>query len=543
MRSIFFYLDRSYLLHSPVLPSIEDMAIAEFRTRVFFNISLRPRILQGACDLVNMDRQGTLDENGNILLRTAIKMFHVLTVYTQEFEPIFMTGSTKYFLSWVRKEVSTNGLADYVAESHKLIEREISRCATFGLDSATKTTIEGHLEEILIEQKQDRLVDMNDVSNLLEQDAADSLRLLYALLKRVHLEEKLKKPFEAFIVETGSNIVFDEEREADMVIRLLEFKRKLDLIWERSFEMHEGLGHILREGFETFINKTKKTNMAWGTDNPKPGEMIAKYVDMILKGGAKAIPATLSSTSDPSRRPLEEDQDPSSEDEDTEITKQLDQVLDLFRFVHGKAVFEAFYKRDLARRLLLQRSASADAEKSMLTRLKSGELTILILFLLKTDYVSECGAGFTHNLEQMFKDMELAREEITGYKSMLVERQIKSPVDLNVSVLSASAWPSYPDVAIEVPRDIQKATASFKQHYKMKHSGRKLTWKHALAHCQLKAAFPKGNKEIVVSSFQAIVLLLFNEKSPNEQIAYADIQAATNLGQYPIDDAKQSTNH
>ena len=60
-------------------------------------------------------------------------------------------------------------------------------------------------------------------------------------------------------------------------------------------------------------------------------------------------------------------------DEDTEITRSLDQVLDLFRFVHGKAVFEAFYKRDLARRLLLGRSASSDAEKSMLVRLKSGK--------------------------------------------------------------------------------------------------------------------------------------------------------------------------
>ena len=164
-------------------------------------------------------------------------------------------------------------------------------------------------------------------------------------------------------------------------------------------------------------------------------------------------------------------------------------------------------------------------------------------YSLIANYLSECGAGFTHNLEQMFKDMELAREEITGYKSMLAERQIKSPVDLNVSVLSASAWPSYPDVAIEVPRDIQKATASFEQHYKMKHSGRKLTWKHALAHCQLRAAFPKGDKEMVVSSFQAIVLLLFNEKPPNEQVAYTDIQAATNLGQCPSHYAKRSTYH
>lgn len=36
-------------------------------------------------------------------------------------------------------------------------------------------------------------------------------------------------------------------------------------------------------------------------------------------------------------------------------------------------MFEAFYKRDLARRLLLNKSASFDAERSMLTKLKDGE--------------------------------------------------------------------------------------------------------------------------------------------------------------------------
>lgn len=50
----------------------------------------------------------------------------------------------------------------------------------------------------------------------------------------------------------------------------------------------------------------------------------------------------------------------------------LDRVLILFRYIQGKDVFEAFYKRDLAKRLLLGKSASFDAEKSMLSKLKAG---------------------------------------------------------------------------------------------------------------------------------------------------------------------------
>lgn len=43
----------------------------------------------------------------------------------------------------------------------------------------------------------------------------------------------------------------------------------------------------------------------------------------------------------------------------------------------GKDVFEAFYKKDLAKRLLVGKSASVDAEKSMLSKLKHGEHSVL----------------------------------------------------------------------------------------------------------------------------------------------------------------------
>ena len=167
-----------------------------------------------------------------------------------------------------------------------------------------------------------------------------------------------------------------------MVVQLLSLKRQLDAIWKTSFHRDEELGHGLREAFDKFMNKTKKTNASWGTDNSKTGEMIAKYVDMLLRGGAKAIPTQLSRKSEkPVEVEAEDDKEDDVFDEDTEVNNQLDQVLDLFRFLHGKAVFEAFYKKDLARRLLMGRSASADAERSMLSRLKIGESSSTTTFI------------------------------------------------------------------------------------------------------------------------------------------------------------------
>lgn len=62
-------------------------------------------------------------------------------------------------------------------------------------------------------------------------------------------------------------------------------------------------------------------------------------------------------------------------------------------------MFEAFYKKDLAKRLLLGKSASIDAEKSMIGKLKA-----------------ECGSQFTNKLEGMFKDMDLSKDIMKSFK-------------------------------------------------------------------------------------------------------------------------------
>lgn len=349
------------------------MGVNLFRTYIFADERLRPQVLHGAYDLLTVDRQGSLEPDAQKLLGDAVKMFHALAVYAANFEPKVLGDSESYLLSWAESTSSSGDIARYVDECHKLFKSETSRCDAFGLDRTTRDTLERHMEDILVEQRQELLLNTESISVLLDHNAYPVLEQLYSLLKRKRLGEKLRLPFETYIAKQGSDIVFDEKREQEMVPRLLDFKRKLDHVWSACFQRHEGLGHTMRESFENFINKSKRSNMTWGTDNPKPGEMIAKYVDLILKGGSKAIPTISASQNDSKVESQGIDADDASTDEESEISSELDQVLELFRFVHGKAVFEAFYKRDLARRLLLGRSASADAEKLMLTRLKSGK--------------------------------------------------------------------------------------------------------------------------------------------------------------------------
>jgi len=365
---IFCYLDRAYLL--PRHESLREISVDLFRSIIFAHSKLNPRIVDGACDLVAADRAG--GELESDMFAKTVNMFHDMQVYTKHFEPRLMEVSQEYVVKWADEEAE-KPLPEYVKSGRALMDREMARVARFGLPNTTKRDLLMLLEDHLISRKEQRLINQDELADLLEDNAVEDLELLYSLLERRKLGASLRPGFQKWIDDEGTAIVFNEKEQENMVVHLLTLKRQLDTYWKVSFHRNDALGHGLRESFEAFMNKTKKTNASWGTDNSKTGEMIAKYVDGLLRGGAKAIPASLSrKTEKPAVVEAEEDNEDVVLDEDTEVNNQLDQVLDLFRFVHGKAVFEAFYKKDLARRLLMGRSASADAERSMLSRLKTG---------------------------------------------------------------------------------------------------------------------------------------------------------------------------
>lgn len=514
LRSIFSYLDRSYLLTTRDAVRLEDQGISQFRNAIFNKSrtaggrSLGLRVVGGICDLVAYDRADEADIFDPALLRDSIAMLHIFGVYGKAFEPEYLKLSDEYFEKFSR-ERSNSSMNDYIAACDRLLSREALRCDTYNFDSTTRRSLLDKAHYILIEQCSGILLNPSGLSKLIDAKALGSLKALYGLLRLSKIQEKLRGPWETYIRTEGSSIVSDKDKGDEMVVRLLELKRKLDIIIRDSFDNDEAFSYTLREAFSGFINDRKNT-LAWGTNNSKVGEMIAKYIDMLLRGGLKAVPRSLAS--DAKDRDAAEKQGQSSTgDEDAELDRQLEQGLELFRFIEGKDVFEAFYKKDLARRLLMARSASQDAERNMLAKLKA-----------------ECGFSFTHNLEQMFKDQELARDEMIAYKQSLSNTS-KTTMDLQVNVLSSAAWPTYPDVDVKLPEEVAKHLEKYDRHYKHKHSGRKLAWKHSLAHSIVKAHFNKGTKELLVSAFQAIVLVLFNDVETGENLSYTDISTATGL--------------
>lgn len=525
LRSTFSYLDRTFLLRES-LPSINDMAISHFRRMAFPQSSQTngsspgEKAIAGVCEMIEYDRRGDekLDSN---LLKESIRMIYVLGVYVKQFEPVFLKQSVSYFEEF-GESWSASSLKGYIAACENLLNREDHRCMAYNFDSATVKQLMDSAHKILIDQYSEKLLHGDSLSNLLSDRDVKSMRGLYDLLRLSDIQKKMKNPWTEYIRQTGSTIISDKERGDEMVLRLLELRRSLDLMIRDAFKKDEDFLWGMREAFGKFMND-RKIASCWDTNTSKIGEMTAKYIDMLLRGGLKALPKELLSDAK-DRAAAEREGQASTADEDAELDRQLDQALELFRFIEGKDAFEAFYKKDLARRLLMGRSASQDAERNMLTKLRS-----------------ECGSNFTHNLEQMFKDQELAKDEMESYRqSSITNQKQKAPIDLSVMILSASAWPTYPDTRLNLPDEVATQIETFDKHYKSKHTGRVLTWKHSLAHCSIKASFPKGTKELLVSAFQAVVLMMFNKEPTAGFFTYEQISAATGLQGGDLDRTLQS---
>ncbi|KAG9253837.1 ubiquitin ligase subunit CulD [Emericellopsis atlantica] len=522
IRSLFSFVDRTYLLaNRQKLSSINDMTIHHFRKMAFATeTSPGRRLVNAMCQIIDDDRRSRQFDGS--LLRDSMRMLYILGVYTKHFEPLFLQKSSPYFTEFGQR-YGTAKLEAYIKACEDLLRKEHYRCLLYNIDSVTEKQLMDAAHTILIDDFTDKLLDRAELDKLLDAKDIESMKGLYGMLRLSNIQTKLRDPWEAYIGDTGAKIIGDKERGDEMVVRLLDLRRSLEVMIRDAFGADDIFLRGMREAFGKVMNSNTVAAM-WSTKTSKVGEMLAKHIDMLLKGGLKAIPASLLSDQQ-DRATAQKEGQSSTADEDAELDRQLDQALELFRFIEGKDTFEAFYKKDLARRLLMGRSASQDAERSMLTKLRS-----------------ECGANFTHNLEQMFKDQELAKDEMDSFKSYCSHNEERqSPIDLSVMVLSSAAWPSYPDVQLSLPDEVATQTERFIKFYENKHSGRKLNWKHSLAHCTLAAKFPKGGKkELMVSAYQAVILLLFNPVAADGALTYEQMQKGSGLSGSDLDRTLQS---
>uniref|UniRef100_A0A8C8C1H7 Cullin-4B n=1 Tax=Oncorhynchus tshawytscha TaxID=74940 RepID=A0A8C8C1H7_ONCTS len=454
IRSIFLFLDRTYVLQNSMLPSIWDMGLELFRFYIISDMKVQSKTIYGILLLIERERSGeTIDRS---LLRSLLSMLSDLQIYQDSFEQRFLEETNRLYAAEGQRLMQEREVPDYLHHVNKRLEEEADRVITY------------------LDQKYKGLAFQKPMSlnHLLDENRIQDLCLLYQLFSRVRGGVLvLLQHWIEYIKAFGSTIVINPEKDKTMVQELLDFKDKVDHIIDICFIKNEKFVNAMKEAFETFINKRPN----------KPAELIAKHVDSKLRAGNK-------------------------EATDEELEKMLDKIMIIFRFIYGKDVFEAFYKKDLAKRLLVGKSASVDAEKSMLSKLKH-----------------ECGAAFTSKLEGMFKDMELSKDIMVQFKQC---QNIPGNIELTVNILTMGYWPTYIPMEVHLPAEMVRLQEIFKTFYLGKHSGRKLQWQSTLGHCVLKAEFKEGKKELQVSLFQTLVLLMFNE---GEEFTLEEIKLATGI--------------
>lgn len=241
----------------------------------------------------------------------------------------------------------------------------------------------------------------------------------------------------------------------------------------------------VNEAFERFINSF-----------PRAAEYISLYVDKLLRRDFKT-------------------------NNDEEVEGKLDAVMTLFRYLNEKDVFERYYKLHLTKRLLHARTASSDAERSFISKMKT-----------------ECGYLYTSKMEVMFNDMKVSEETTESFKGKVTKANIDMQgVELGVSVLTTMSWPISPTEKtnmpvtekVLLPLPALHCINKFEEYYYGRHEGRRLTWQPSLGTAEIRAHFGSGTRIVdlcSVPAYSMCILMLFNEK---DCMTYQEISNTTHI--------------
>ncbi|VDM31195.1 unnamed protein product [Hydatigera taeniaeformis] len=481
IRSIFLCMDQQLPAIKPNSPQLWDMALKLFRDTIIMHDSVQSRILERLLHLIRQERCGASIEKG--LLRSIVRMYSDLDLYHSHFEEPFVRESDTFYNEEGQSLSQRLNISEYLIHIHRRIEEEEERIKVF-LAGLTRAPLMSVLNTELISKRLPVL--LSSLSSLILEHRFKELRLLYNLLSRIDNGiSDLRNEFKSIVMRVGTDIVENKEdaieKDREMIQRLLDWKDTLTDSIKEGFSDVPSFSRAVQDAFEDFINRRPN----------KPAEYLAKYLDNQLRSSNKA-------------------------QSEYEFDRLVDKVLVIFRCIDGKDVFRAFYSSQLARRLLLGRSASVDAEKAVLSRLKH-----------------ECGFNYTRKMELMFQDIQLSLELSRSFRAHQTELYA---IDFTVNVLAPSSWPEMPSLMANYPSEMLTIREDFESFYIARHNGRKLTYIPSFGTCVVRAQFPSCTKELQVSEIQALVLLQFNGPA-DEPVSYTSIAEATGIEKSSLDRA------
>ncbi|KAI9916986.1 hypothetical protein PsorP6_016819 [Peronosclerospora sorghi] len=342
IRTIFLYLDRTYVMQTPHIASIWDMGLNLVRHNLVERRKLETKLIEALLELVELERKG--EAINRSYLYNLLRMLLSLHLYHADFETPFLTASERFYELEGATLIESASVPQFLVHVEKRLYQENERVNNY-LDASTKKPLIAVVESKLLKPHVALLLGRG-FDTMMEEDRIEDLKRMYTLFGKVNAIHDLKTAFSNYIQKNVSNLVMDEKQEKTFVEKVLKLKADLDAVLSDSFQSNADFSFAMKSAMENAIN-VRAT---------RPAELVAKFVDSKLRTGNKG-------------------------GSEAEVESLLDRVMVIFRYIQGKDVFEAFYKKDLAKRLLVGKSASFDLEKLMLSKLKT-----------------ECGSSFTNKV-------------------------------------------------------------------------------------------------------------------------------------------------
>ncbi|GLT42501.1 hypothetical protein SLA2020_164970 [Shorea laevis] len=492
----FHYLDR-YFIAQRSLPALNEVGLTCFRDLVYNEINGKVR--GAVITLIDKEREG--EQIDRELLKNVLDIFFGIGMghmerYENDFEEPMLNDTGRYYSHKATSWILEDSCPDYMLKQLKFEEclrKERERVSHYLHSSSEPKLVEKVQHELLVVFANQLLEKENSGCRaLLRDDKVDDLSRMYRLYHKIPKGlELIANTFKQHVTTEGTVLVQQAEDAASnqattssgapeqvLIRKIIELHDKYMAYVTDCFSNNSLFHKALKEAFEVFCNKT----VAGGSS----AELLATFCDNILKkGGSEKLG-------------------------DEAIEETLEKVVKLLAYIGDKDLFAEFYRKKLARRLLFDRSANDDHERSILTKLKQ-----------------QCGAQFTSKMEGMVTDLTLARENQTGFEGYLSSNPAAHPgLDLTVTVLTTGFWPSYKSFDLNLPAEMVRCVEVFKGFYETKTKHRKLTWIYSLGTCHVNGKFEQKTIELVVSTYQAAVLLLFNS---SDRLSYSEIMAQLNL--------------
>uniref|UniRef100_A0AAQ5ZP55 Cullin family profile domain-containing protein n=2 Tax=Amphiprion TaxID=80969 RepID=A0AAQ5ZP55_AMPOC len=254
--------------------------------------------------------------------------------------------------------------------------------------------------------------------------------------------------------------------------------------------------HIHNEGIRGTSNLSQENALTSVVNFREPKsickapELLAKYCDNLLKKSAKGMT-------------------------ENEVEDKLTSFITVFKYIDDKDIFQKFYARMLAKRLIHGLSLSMDSEEAMINKLKQA-----------------CGYEFTSKLHRMYTDMSVSADLNNKFNNFIKTQE--TVVDLGISfqiyVLQAGAWPltHVPSSTFAIPQELEKSVQMFELFYNQHFSGRKLTWLHYLCTGEVKMNYLSKPYVAMVTTYQMAVLLAFNN---SQTVTYKELQDGTQMNE------------